>query len=391
MKRNVNVTQTTGELGGIVSIIARRYRRSIRCRDSRFARGSPVQVTAKARLSSERSRRAAARAIDSGGQPSPFSRALEKCERVCARATATLRSESHWAWRRPYQISPFSKTRGNNTHSSSSSSSSRRLILSASGQRRASCDVCGYATGVILSWFTLRQQGCSPPDDLPQDYSRGNAPRLHWRVSPAPLPLSLSCSGLCSRSRSFRFALSLYHHLARSLSYYLAIFLPFLPPPSRPVLLWFSCPVVLFPLPATVLFHACRVYLSPSFSFPLALLFLFFSTGKLFFLSSHDFLPFLTHFARSVLLSCISVSLSPMQSVFLLDSRYPSRTRRSKAPSRWWHTHPSLCMRTPRTVPFFRFPTLSCSAHAVKISLWPISRRSTGQRLNKSVNKFDSW
>lgn len=235
--------------------------------------------------------------------------------------------------------------------------------------------MCGHVTGgMILA--TLRQ-GCSPLGDLPQDYSRGNAPRFHWRVSPAPAPpslaasLSLSPARFCPRSLSFRFALPLYHRLAPSFSRYLAIFSP--PFMFRPSLMHVGRS---FLLPASVLFFHVRPSLSASLSlFPA--------------LSSFSLSP------SQIILPCLAIPFffSPVfsSSLFPIFVPFPQLCIPLSQPLSFSRTQiigtvqvaysPSLCMRTPRTaaIPSFISLPLSCSTHAVKIFAWPISRQPTVQ------------
>lgn len=67
--------------------------------------------------------------------------------------------------------------------------------------------------GCVRGWFSPLQQGCSPPDDLPQHYNRGNAPRFYWRAFFPP----------CHPTFPSLF-LSLYPHIDLSFSHHLEIF-----------------------------------------------------------------------------------------------------------------------------------------------------------------------
>jgi len=178
--------------------------------------------------------------------------------------------------------------------------------------------------GLILA--TLRQ-GCSPLDDLPQDYSRGNAPRFHWRVSPAPISLSLSLSRLflfCLLSP--RFALSLYHPPRSILLLLSRNFLP----SAILCLSLIRCRKDSFLLPSVFLSTFLPRMPCLSFIFCLA----FFSLFRKLFFSSHNFLLFLTVlFCPSFLYPSLSFNHAFFScSIFLFDSHYPSLARKSKAP-----------------------------------------------------------
>lgn len=219
----------------------------------------------------------------------------------------------HRTWRRSFiRVPKF--LLNSTTHSSSSSSSSRRLILFTLEQRA----MCGCVRG----WFSPLQQGCSPPDDLPQHYNRGNAPRLYWRAFFPP----------CHPTIPSLF-LSLYPHIDLSFSHHLEIS----PPPI-------FYPSLIRGLALSSLLPVCPpLSHMRSFSFRFALFFLRLCAICLSLIANCPSLIsscFVLFFLRTYVFfyQSLSILLSSLLCSFL--------AHKSKVPSRWWYTYSPLYMRT---------------------------------------------